>query len=60
MHRPRIGVNSNSLVPLGSMLQPKRAATDEVAVMIDSRDPLNVEESAREAELAAYADSWKA
>lgn len=45
---------------LQSMLQPKRAATDEVAVMIDSRDPLNVADAAREAEWTGYADSWKA
>ena len=38
--------------------QPK-AATDEYAVMIDTRDPLQVGEGAREVEVAAYVHSWK-
>ena len=44
---------------LQSMLQPKRSATDEVAVMIDSRDPLNILPGAHACEWARYSDSWK-
>jgi homogentisate 1,2-dioxygenase len=44
---------------LESMLQPKRASTDEVAVMIDARDPLTVLASAHPAEWTGYCDSWK-
>jgi len=36
-----------------------RAETDEVAVMIDTRDALDMEEAAAAVEDAAYADSWK-
>ncbi len=36
-----------------------REATDEVAVMIDTRDPLEVTEAARRTEWAGYVDSWK-
>jgi homogentisate 1,2-dioxygenase len=39
--------------------QPK-PATDEYAVMIDARDPLDVGEGAAATENAAYVDSWKA
>ena len=38
--------------------QPK-AATDEYAVMIDTRDPLNIGEAAHAAEVAEYVDSWR-
>jgi homogentisate 1,2-dioxygenase len=38
--------------------QPK-TMTDEVAVMIDTRDGLDTCEAARAQELTAYADSWK-
>jgi homogentisate 1,2-dioxygenase len=41
------------------MVQPK-AATDEYAVMIDTRDPLEVGEGASSVENPAYVDSWKA
>ena len=34
--------------------------TDEVAVMLDTRDPLQVGESTSAVENPAYADSWKA
>ena len=37
--------------------QPKEA-TDEYAVMIDTRDPLNIGEAAEPAEVASYVDSW--
>jgi homogentisate 1,2-dioxygenase len=39
-------------------VQPK-AATDEYAVMIDTRDPLEVGEGASAVENVAYVDSWK-
>src|SRR5690348_11377760 len=44
---------------LESMLKTKRSATDEIAVMIDARDPLDVLPDAHQAEWAAYRDSWK-
>jgi len=44
---------------LQSMLQPKKPATDEVAVMIDARDALTVLPGAHQAEWTGYADSWK-
>jgi homogentisate 1,2-dioxygenase len=44
---------------LGSMLVQARAATDEYAVMLDARDPLDVGEGAAAVENAAYVDSWK-
>ena len=44
---------------LESMLKPKRSATDEIAVMIDARDPLDVLPDAHQAEWAGYRDSWK-
>ena len=44
---------------LESMLQPKRAATDEIAVMIDARDPLSIYPAAHAAEWSGYCDSWK-
>ena len=40
------------------MVQPK-PATDEYAVMIDTRDPLDVGEAASAVENPAYVDSWK-
>jgi homogentisate 1,2-dioxygenase len=33
--------------------------TDEVAVMIDARDALDIDEAALAHEDAGYADSWK-
>ncbi|MFO1059204.1 MAG: homogentisate 1,2-dioxygenase [Dongiaceae bacterium] len=44
---------------LANMLQPKKAATDEYAVMIDTRDALAPGEAARAVEWAGYVDSWK-
>jgi homogentisate 1,2-dioxygenase len=45
---------------LKNMLSQPKAATDEYAVMIDARDPLEVGEGAAAVENAAYVDSWKA
>lgn len=45
---------------LKNMLVQTTAATDEYAVMIDTRDPLEVGEGAASVENAAYVDSWKA
>ncbi|MBV9996179.1 MAG: homogentisate 1,2-dioxygenase [Caulobacteraceae bacterium] len=44
---------------LSRMLVQPKAMTDEYAVMIDSRDPLDVGEAAGAVEDAAYVDSWK-
>jgi homogentisate 1,2-dioxygenase len=44
---------------LNRMLVQPKVATDEYAVMIDSRDPLDVGEAARDVEWAGYVDSWK-
>lgn len=44
---------------LKNMLVQPKAATDEYAVMIDTRDPLEVGEGAASVENAAYVDSWK-
>jgi homogentisate 1,2-dioxygenase len=40
------------------LVQPK-AQTDEYAVMIDARDPLDVSQAAQGVENGAYVDSWK-
>ena len=45
---------------LKNMLVQTKPATDEYAVMIDARDPLDVGEGASAVENAAYVDSWKA
>lgn len=45
---------------LKNMLSQPKPATDEYAVMIDTRDPLEVGEGAATVENAAYVDSWKA
>jgi len=45
---------------LENALQQKSPATDEVAVMIDTRDALEVCESALSVEQDEYADSWRA
>lgn len=37
----------------------EKTMTDEVAVMVDARDPLDLSEVAQEAEDRGYADSWK-
>jgi homogentisate 1,2-dioxygenase len=44
---------------LESMLEQKKPATDEVAVMIDARDALDVGEAGAGVEWPGYADSWK-
>ncbi|MEL6370775.1 MAG: homogentisate 1,2-dioxygenase [Pseudomonadota bacterium] len=44
---------------LANMLDQKKPATDEYAVMIDTRDPLDVGERAGEVENADYVNSWK-
>lgn len=44
---------------LKNMLKQAKAATDEYAVMIDTRDPLDVLDGASSVENPAYADSWK-
>jgi homogentisate 1,2-dioxygenase len=43
---------------LDSMLTQKKPATDEYAVMVDARDPLDVGTAAKAAEWEGYADSW--
>lgn len=45
---------------LKKMLVQDKPATDEYAVMIDTRDPLDVGEGAAAVENPAYVDSWKA
>jgi len=44
---------------LKNMLVQAKAATDEYAVMVDARDPLEVGEGAAAVENGAYVDSWK-
>jgi homogentisate 1,2-dioxygenase len=44
---------------LKSMLVQTKAATDEYAVMIDARDPLDVAEPANAVENTRYVESWK-
>lgn len=44
---------------LKNMLVQAKPATDEYAVMIDARDPLEVGEAAAGVEDLAYVDSWK-
>jgi len=44
---------------LKNMLNQPKPATDEYAVMIDTRDPLDVGEAAASVENPAYVDSWK-
>ena len=41
------------------MLKQDKPATDEVAVMIDTRDPLDVGAGASSVEWTGYVDSWK-
>jgi homogentisate 1,2-dioxygenase len=45
---------------LNNMLVQKKPATDEYAVMIDTRDPLEIGPGAASVENSAYVDSWKA
>jgi homogentisate 1,2-dioxygenase len=44
---------------LKNMLVQSKPATDEVAVMIDARDPLEIGEDAHAVEWSGYVDSWK-
>lgn len=44
---------------LKGMFTPARTMTDEYAVMIDTRDPLEIQAGATAVEVAGYADSWK-
>ncbi|TAE32718.1 MAG: homogentisate 1,2-dioxygenase [Alphaproteobacteria bacterium] len=44
---------------LKNMLKQSKAATDEYAVMLDTRDALHVGESMGDVELKEYVDSWK-
>jgi homogentisate 1,2-dioxygenase len=44
---------------LGNMLVQKKPATDEYAVMIDTRDALDIAPAAQACEWAGYVDSWK-
>jgi homogentisate 1,2-dioxygenase len=44
---------------LKNMLTQPKPATDEYAVMIDTRDPLEVGKAAASVENPAYVDSWK-
>ena len=44
---------------LKNMLSQPKPATDEYAVMIDTRDPLEVGDGASSVENPAYVDSWK-
>jgi homogentisate 1,2-dioxygenase len=44
---------------LKNMLVQSKPATDEIAVMIDTRDPVEVSDEAAMVENAAYVDSWK-
>ncbi|MDQ0465844.1 homogentisate 1,2-dioxygenase [Caulobacter ginsengisoli] len=44
---------------LKNMLVQTKEATDEIAVMIDTRDPLEVGDGAAAVENTAYVDSWK-
>ena len=45
---------------LENMLEQSKPATDEYAVMIDARDPLEIGEAASANEIASYAQSWRA
>jgi len=44
---------------LGNMLVQKKPATDEYAVMIDTRDALEIQPGAAAVEWTGYVDSWK-
>jgi homogentisate 1,2-dioxygenase len=41
------------------MFEQTKPATDEYAVMIDTRDPLDVTPAGQAVEWADYVDSWK-
>ena len=44
---------------LARMFEQAKPATDEYAVMIDTRDPLDVTETGQSVEWQGYVDSWK-
>jgi homogentisate 1,2-dioxygenase len=44
---------------LKNVFQPAKPATDEYAVMIDTRDALEITPAARDLEWGGYVDSWK-
>ena len=44
---------------VGKLGAQAKAATDEYAVMIDTRDALDVAPGAAQVEFAGYVDSWK-
>ncbi len=44
---------------LANMLEQKKQGTDEYAVMIDTRDPLDVDPQAAVVERESYVDSWR-
>ncbi len=44
---------------LRNMFEPKNSATDEYAVMLDSRDPLEMGDAAAQVEWTGYSESWK-
>jgi homogentisate 1,2-dioxygenase len=44
---------------LANMMQQPKPATDEYAVMIDTRDPLDIFAAASACELTSYVESWK-
>jgi homogentisate 1,2-dioxygenase len=44
---------------LSRMLVQSKPATDEYAVMVDTRDPLEISPAAAKVEWAGYVDSWK-
>jgi homogentisate 1,2-dioxygenase len=44
---------------LATGLAHSRKETDEVAVMVDARDPLDIEPTAAEIEWPGYVDSWR-
>lgn len=44
---------------LANMMQQPKPATNEYAVMIDTRDPLDIAAAAADCELTSYVDSWK-
>jgi homogentisate 1,2-dioxygenase len=44
---------------LANLLQQPKPATDEVAVMIDARDPLDIGAAAHAVEWGGYVDSWR-
>jgi homogentisate 1,2-dioxygenase len=44
---------------LARMFRQEKPGTDEYAVMIDTRDPLDVLPAAGDVEWTGYVDSWK-